>query len=681
MMELKHELSPGDRFLDFQIVRVLGTGGVGIVYEVVYRTKRQALKIIRPEWVHDPAMPGRMVREGQILTRIRHENIVEVHDAGIAPDESVWIRMELLHGANLRQVMTRSGPISLPRVCAFLRTAARAAHQCHLFGVIHRDIKPENFMVVRDEDGDEVLKLLDFGLAKVYGTDTRDLGLIGTPQYMAPEQWNKEMAVSPATDLYALCTLGHEMLRGYHPLFPDGKADNPWQMMRAHFEIVPPSLEAIGTPPEIAALLQRGVAKDPASRPQDALVWGEDLWRAWRRVRDRSPQIDTYPGEPSIDRIRSRPLVMTSTAPVSPWTKLPVGAAPLVHATTMRMYGAPRAGAFGLQGRGTGTAPIAGGGEPPLLSFDATAPIEREMEMRPLGLGPTGVEPGPRALVGTGTVPIMEGREVRRVPMGTTGTLPITMGSMGAGLPGSAALPFQPARSAPPNEGPSASSSVQSALRTGSAAPMPEGAAATAPLERGVPLYRATSGVRQSEPAAGGDTPWEEDAGLAPPEEEEEARPRWLGARVFWAWQAFVQTRWGFPAHLLFGCVLACVVGIARTTDWFRRPAPSLEAGAPPASAAARSAALAAPTTTAAAEPVASGSSSGAVAPATPTASATAATAASSSTPPGSSRGSAPARPSSPRPKSAAPSVPGVVDPWAPQPKRKPAPTKGPPPR
>ena len=125
-------------------------------------------------------MPLRMVREGEVLTRIRHPNIVEVHDAGIASDESVWIRMELLDGKNLREVMRLSGAVSLPRLCAFLRTAASAAHQCHLFGVIHRDIKPENFMVVRDEDQDEILKLLDFGLVKLYGNDTRDLGLIGT---------------------------------------------------------------------------------------------------------------------------------------------------------------------------------------------------------------------------------------------------------------------------------------------------------------------------------------------------------------------------------------------------------------------------------------------------------------------------------------------------------------------
>ncbi len=508
MPDSRRELSPGERFLDFQIVRVLGRGGVGVVYEAIYRTKRQALKLIRSEWVDDPGMVPRMIHEGEILMRIDHPYIVAVHDAGITADHWVWIRMELLDGLNLREAMRRSGPMSLPRVCAFLRTAAHAAHQCHLLGVIHRDIKPENFMVVRDEDGDEVLKLLDFGLAKLYGADTRDLGLIGTPQYMAPEQWNKELAVTPATDLYAIATMAYELYVGHHPLFPDGKADNPWRMMKAHFDLVPPSLAHYGMPAEIAALIQKALAKAPAERPQDAHRWAEDVWRAWRRVRDQHPEIDTYPGEPPLDRIRSRPLLVVAANPAPQWSPpalvAPAPPAPLTHATTQRMVGTPRAPAGATHAGATrDTEPAVGprrprpgltvklpreerdpscvaADAPPFTSSAAstgpdhrgsTAPIPPEREVRALAMG------------STGTVPIYMESEARPVALGSTGTVPIVW----TGAPPSvSALPFR-APSPEPTSAPASAASREVAV--------PMTAAATAPLEQ------ATSGVRRVDPA------------------------------------------------------------------------------------------------------------------------------------------------------------------------------------
>ncbi len=352
------QIRPGERFLDFQSLGLLGRGGVGEVHKIRYRQEVQALKLIRREWVGDPAMCSRTLNEGQILTRINHRNIVKVHDAGMTADNRVWIRMEFLDGPNLRELMRRSGALSLPRVCAFLRAAAHALHQCHLFGVVHRDVKPENFMVVRDEEGSEVLKLLDFGLAKLYGAETMDLGLLGTPQYMAPEQWNKRRKVTAATDLYAVGLMGCEMFEGCHPLFRGGEALSPDQMMHEHIYTKVPSPEVHGMPRVIAKLILKTVRKDPDRRPPDALVWAEKIWGQWRKIRDADPDVDTFPGEPPKDQIVSRPMVASGASPFtrererSPDVareRLPDVArerlpdvAPLQHTPTVRMVPPPQ---------------------------------------------------------------------------------------------------------------------------------------------------------------------------------------------------------------------------------------------------------------------------------------------------------------------------------------------------
>jgi serine/threonine protein kinase len=346
MQHRKVQLRPGERFLGFEIVRLLGTGGVGEVHEIRYRGSHQALKLIRSEWVDDPTMVKRTVDEGALLTRIDHPYIVTVHESGMTAEGNVWMRMELIHGLNLREHMRRHGAMSVPVVCALLRCAGFAAHQCHLFGAVHRDIKPENFMVTRGEDGGEILKLLDFGLAKLYGNDTRDLGLMGTPQYMAPEQWNKAMAITPSTDLYAIGTMGIEMLKGEHPLFRGGVQLDPWQMMHEHQHTRPAPLTQIGVPREISDIFMRAVEKHPADRWQDAHAFAELLWAAWRNIRDRRPDIDTFPGEPPKERIVSRPLQASAAAPASPvfsndgaasGPKPRAPASPIAHAPTQRM--------------------------------------------------------------------------------------------------------------------------------------------------------------------------------------------------------------------------------------------------------------------------------------------------------------------------------------------------------
>lgn len=205
-------LVPGTWFLRrFRVERLLGQGGMGAVYAVKDKGQTWALKIVRSEFLDDPGQRRRLLREGEVLARMRHPNVVQVHEVGLADDLTAWYRMELLDGVTLREELRRRGALSLPLACATVRAAALGAGHLHAFGGVHRDIKPENLFILREPRD---VKLLDFGLARLSGTpDTLDAQTHGSPLFMAPEQIRDEVP-TPATDVYALGLIAYEAIAG-----------------------------------------------------------------------------------------------------------------------------------------------------------------------------------------------------------------------------------------------------------------------------------------------------------------------------------------------------------------------------------------------------------------------------------------------------------------------------------
>jgi tRNA A-37 threonylcarbamoyl transferase component Bud32 len=207
-------------FPQLEIIQLLGQGGMGIVYKARQPKldRMVALKVLPLEASRDPHFAERFAREAKALARLNHPNIVAVHDSGQAGEYFYFI-MEYVEGTNLRQMM-RAGQVSprealviVPRICEALQYA-------HEEGVVHRDIKPENVLV--DKRGR--VKIADFGLAKLLGKDSADLGLtasgafMGTPKYMAPEQIEKPQEVDHRADIYSLGVVFYEMLTGELPL-------------------------------------------------------------------------------------------------------------------------------------------------------------------------------------------------------------------------------------------------------------------------------------------------------------------------------------------------------------------------------------------------------------------------------------------------------------------------------
>lgn len=207
-------------FPQFQILELIGSGGMGRVYKVMQPGlgRVAALKVMMPELAKDPAFVERFTREGRALARLQHPNIVSVFDIG-ETGGYCWLLMEYVDGVNLRQVM-QSGSLSpkdalqiIPGVCAALEYA-------HGQGVLHRDIKPENILL----DGAGRVKIADFGVAKLSEGEGRRVTLtvsgssLGTPAYMAPEQIERPQDVDHRADIYSLGVVFYEMLTGELPL-------------------------------------------------------------------------------------------------------------------------------------------------------------------------------------------------------------------------------------------------------------------------------------------------------------------------------------------------------------------------------------------------------------------------------------------------------------------------------
>jgi serine/threonine-protein kinase len=267
----------------YRIDARLNEGGMGTVYRAthVLMEKTVAIKVLRPSLAADEKIVARFSREARAASRISHPNALSVTDFGEDENGIVFLVMEFLSGRTLKQVIRDDGPLPLTRVVEIMRQVGDALHAAHLQGVIHRDLKSDNIMLVDTMAGDHA-KVLDFGIAKINEPDgARDAGLtapnlvIGTPQYMSPEQCSQEGEIDARSDIYSLGVILYEMLVGHVPF----TADSPTMVMMKHLQEPVPSVldERSDVPPTIARVIARAMAKLPANRYQTITELVEDL--------------------------------------------------------------------------------------------------------------------------------------------------------------------------------------------------------------------------------------------------------------------------------------------------------------------------------------------------------------------------------------------------------------------
>ena len=192
----------------FEVQSILGTGSMGIVYKAYNRAFNNfvALKVLRHDHLSDRVLMTRFQREAQAASSLEHPNIIRIFHFGRTHLNAPYIAMECLNGTELAVLIPKEFPLKQERVCSFMLQAARALGAAHQANIIHRDLKPANIVVV-NENQQEIVKVLDFGIAKIADVEgeglTKEGDICGTPAFMSPEQIIGR-AVTPASDLFSL---------------------------------------------------------------------------------------------------------------------------------------------------------------------------------------------------------------------------------------------------------------------------------------------------------------------------------------------------------------------------------------------------------------------------------------------------------------------------------------------
>ncbi len=267
----------------YRIDARLNEGGMGTVYRATHilMEKIVAIKVLRPSLAADEKIVARFSREARAASRISHPNALNVTDFGEDENGIVFLVMEFLSGRTLKQVIRDEGPLPLTRVVEIIRQVGDALNAAHAQGVVHRDLKSDNIMLLDTMTGDHA-KVLDFGIAKVNEPEgKRDTDLtapnlvIGTPQYMSPEQCSQDSEIDARSDIYSLGVILYEMLTGHVPF----TADSPTMVMVKHLQEPVPSVleERSDLPASIGKVIARAMAKLPANRYQAVPELIEDL--------------------------------------------------------------------------------------------------------------------------------------------------------------------------------------------------------------------------------------------------------------------------------------------------------------------------------------------------------------------------------------------------------------------
>jgi serine/threonine-protein kinase len=274
---LGHHPDTPDEYLDavlgsYRVIELLGQGGMGYVYraEHIKLGREVALKLLRSDYAIRRDAVARFFQEARTVNRVRHRNIVDVTDFVELDDGTTYIIMELLTGTSLG-TWARSG-VDLPRALAVLVQICDGLGAAHQVGVVHRDLKPDNVIIVPTSDGAELVKLLDFGVAKLLNRDDEDVGfltaagsVIGTPAYMSPEQAGG-MVIDARSDIYSLGAIMYELFCG-EPMF---RGRSFGEYVRKHLTEVPvPPRQTpggAGLDPQLEALILKSLEKDPDQR-------------------------------------------------------------------------------------------------------------------------------------------------------------------------------------------------------------------------------------------------------------------------------------------------------------------------------------------------------------------------------------------------------------------------------
>jgi len=359
----------GEKHKRYRVGEALGEGGMGTVYAAIQEglDRKVALKVMHAHLAHDAELLGRFQREARVVAMLGHPNVVQINDFQTNEDEPPFLVMELLHGENLRDVLKRTPRLPQERVCFIAVQVLSALEAAHRANVVHRDIKPDNIFLERTSVQADIVKVLDFGVAKILSESdsapklTRSGLVVGTLAYMAPEQATSD-PIDGRADLYSLAAVMYVALAGKKPF--EGTSTSA--LVQAIMTKTPPSVATLrpDVDAEIARAIDRALAKRPADRfataaemanalkrfakptaldvPQSSLPPTADMSSLPATVREDVPETAppsktltmdapipetvaprTTPLPPPTQRSSYHPLVTETTAPLQPMPRAP----------------------------------------------------------------------------------------------------------------------------------------------------------------------------------------------------------------------------------------------------------------------------------------------------------------------------------------------------------------------
>jgi serine/threonine-protein kinase len=385
----------------YRIDRMLGEGGMGIVYKAqhVALNKPLAIKVLRAEVSKDQEIVQRFRQEAQSATAIGNHHIIDISDFGVMPDGSTYFVMEFLDGMPLAKAIEPGKALRAARTIHIAKQLCRALGAAHDVGIVHRDLKPDNVYLINRGGDRDFVKVLDFGIAKVGGTKSKltQVGQVfGTPHYMSPEQC-AGTPVDKRTDVYALGVIMYEMASSRVPF----DADNLMGILTKHLyeEPVPPRElpPPVDAPPALESVIMRCLAKKVDARYQSMQEVLDDLERVEQGTLPSVPR-DTARRVSNVDPVQAvgtaRTLPRASTESVD----LGDGTIPGGRSNTGLLVGAAAAvlllGGGALYAMRGGSAPAE---ETPSASAGATAPTQPATQDPPASQGPQAEPPsGPK---------------------------------------------------------------------------------------------------------------------------------------------------------------------------------------------------------------------------------------------------------------------------------------------
>lgn len=305
----------------YRVERILGEGGMGVVLAALHvqLDQRVAIKLLRPAIAAALDATNRFLREARAAARIQGEHVARVMDVGTLESGAPYIVMELLDGKDLGQVVQTCGSLPVADAVDYVVQASEAIAEAHALGIVHRDLKPPNLFLTRRADGSPLIKVLDFGISKATSLEPPGAGpvvtatglVMGSPHYMAPEQFRNTKHVDARADVWSLGVVLYELLTATRPF----EAEGPWELMNViHSEAFTPlGARRSDVPGDLQGIVSRCLQKDPARRYQNLGELALDL----------APfgHASTGPLAERIGRIAGVP--RSTTAPSAPSGEIP----------------------------------------------------------------------------------------------------------------------------------------------------------------------------------------------------------------------------------------------------------------------------------------------------------------------------------------------------------------------